>query len=173
MGETVKCQKAGKSGLRFLGWLLGIGFFLVSFACTGPLELHQRSSAMRPQIQSSRIEVVSLDNKMAELRIHLRIDNPGESLVGKTATIEWLLDEHLFALSRHSLDFENPAHQIGEQTIAVSLSYLSIPFLEFSAARRAENFQLIARGELLAEVEGRQITLPFSGQTLLTRPKDR
>lgn len=160
---------------RAKGWrtALLLTTLLSAAACSGPLKLSARAEAPRPTLQSARLEVLALGPRTADLRLHLTVDNPGEALEVQEAALEWMLDEYRFASSRHRLNVSWPARQVAEQAIDVSLAYFSLPFAEFSDARRRNDFQLIVRGELSAAAEDRQVAISISAQAPLSRPKDR
>ncbi len=162
---------------RAKGWRTALLLTLLSAAaaaaCSGPLKLSARPEAPRPTLQSARLEVLALGPRTADLRLHLTVDNPGEALEVQEAALEWMLDEYRFASSRHRLNASWPARQIAEQAIDISLAYFSLPFAEFSDARRRDDFQLIVQGELTAAAEDRQVAISISAQAPLSRPKDR
>lgn len=155
--------------------VVGLALFLAAAvsSCTGPLKLSAGSQGARPEIQEARIEVLSLGMRTAELRLHLRIDNPGGTLEGGEARLEWTLEDVRFASSRHGLSLPWPARQVSEQTIDVSLAFFSLPFTEFSGAPRRDDFHLVVQGELSAGPGDRRIAIPISAQTSISRPKDR
>ncbi len=145
---------------------------LLSLALTacGHLTLRDDASGARPEIPAATIEVLSLTPRAAQLRLTLNIDNPGDPLTAQEATLEWMLDEQRFAVSRHSLNLPIPARQVSDQAFDVSLAYFSLPFMDFSGARRDE-FQLIVQGNVAISAQNKQLTIPFSAQTQITRPQ--
>lgn len=140
-------------------------------AC-GHLTLRDDASPTRPEIQTADLQVLSLTPRAAELRLTLSVNNPGEAITAQDATLEWMLDEQRFAASRHSLNLPIPASQTSEQSFDISLSYFSLPFMNFSGARR-EEFQLIVQGEVTVCAQNKQFTIPFSAQAPISRPQDR